>query len=520
MRVIDYFDKGARLDLDATFLIGEEASWTYREAYERSVAVATALRALGTEVGDRVGVLAPNGPEAILTMVGLWRAGATWVPLNSRNSVESNVAFMNEVGCKLLFLHPDLADPGALLDQVPTLERIVSTGAPGPEVEGFDAFLAAADGSVLPDWNDPFGLPAHECASWPTGGTTGASKAVIWTNQVWATLTELATRIWPTAERTVNLLVAPVTHAAGVMAMIFASQGATVVVRPGFDAADVLDQTERHQVTHMFLPPTAFYDLLAEQEERPRDVSSLKLLLLSAAPVAPEKLARGVEVFGPCLAQSWGQAEAPFILTYLSPEDIAGALKEERRERLASCGRPTFSAQVAVLDEDGRELPPGERGELCARGRLVTPGYLGRPQETAAVREFDWHHTGDVGYADEAGFVYIVDRKKDMIITGGFNVYPAEIESAILELAAIRECAVIGIPDERWGEMVLGLIVPEGDGAAQPGAVIAHVRQRLGSVKAPKRVITVDKLPRTAVGKVDKKALRADYWGGRSRAVN
>jgi acyl-CoA synthetase (AMP-forming)/AMP-acid ligase II len=342
----------------------------------------------------------------------------------------------------------------------------------------------------------------------------------VFTNQVWATLVELATRTWPDVPGSVNLMVAPITHAAGVMAAIFASVGATVVIRSGFDADDVLDCTERHGVTHMFLPPTAYYAMLEAQQARPRDVSSLKMLLVAAAPVSPERFGLGVDVFGPCIAQCWGQAEAPFLLTYLSPEEVAAAVRDGRRELLASCGRPTFSVQVAVMDDEGNLLGPGTRGELVTRGRLVTPGYMNRPDATADVRGGGWHHTGDVGYIDEQGYVYIVDRKKDMIITGGFNVYPAEVEAAILAMDEVRECAVIGVPDDKWGEVITALIVPANGDLLDGETIIAEARRALGSVKAPKQVHFVESLPRTPAGKTDKRALRAEFWDGLERAVN
>jgi acyl-CoA synthetase (AMP-forming)/AMP-acid ligase II len=208
------------------------------------------------------------------------------------------------------------------------------------------------------------------------------------------------------------------------------------------------------------------------------------------------------------------------LLTYLSTAEVAAAVAGHHPERLASCGRPTFSCQVEVMDERGKILEPCQRGELVARGRLVTPGYLNRAEDTAEMRTFGWHHTGDVGYIDDDGFVYIVDRKKEMIITGGFNVFPAEVEAAVLALAEVRDCAVIGIPDDRWGEAVCAVVIPVVSGWADGEHIISASKAALGSVKAPKVVHFVDSLPSTSVGKVDKKALRETYWAGRSRSVN
>lgn len=521
MRVIDYFDKGAQHNGDRLFIVSDEGNVTYAEAARHSRRLAAGLYARGFSPGEGVGVLAPNVSEGLLGMLGLWRAGGVWAPLNHLNALSATMDFMNEVKARWLLLHSRFADQvDEIRAHVSTLKHVICLDKPFDGAESMADVLAAGDGVDVPDWSDPFGAPTAVCATWPTGGTTGRSKAVIWTNDVFANLIELSTRHWPASEHPVNLMVAPITHAAGVMAVILAAQGATVVIRPGFDAEDALGRIERDGVTHVFLPPTAYYRMLEGQKARPRDCSSLKMLLIAAAPVSPDKFSEGVTAFGPCVAQCWGQAEAPMLLTYLSPQQVAAAVAGDHPERLASCGYPTFSCQVEAMDDQGNLLPPGERGELVVRSRLVTSGYYNRPEDTAAIRTFGWHHTGDVGYLDENGFVYIVDRKKEMVITGGFNVYPAEVESAILALPEVRDCAVIGIPDDKWGEAVCALVIPAEPGWADADHIISASKAALGSVKAPKVVHFVDALPSTPVGKVDKKELRARYWKGRTRSVN
>jgi acyl-CoA synthetase (AMP-forming)/AMP-acid ligase II len=521
MRIIDFFDKAAAANPARPLIVSDAGEVTYEAAAGHSAALARGLRARGLRAGDRVGILAPNVAEGFLAMLGLWRADGAWVPLNPRNTVQASIHFMNEVGCSWLLLHSDFADDvDRIRRDVPALREIICLDR---DFDGATPLRDVIDGGAdqtLDDHGDPFGNPDDICCAWPTGGTTGASKAVAWTSQVWATLIETATRHWPGNDHVMNLMVAPITHAAGVMATIFASCGGTVVIRPGFDADDALAQIEAHRVTHVFLPPTAYYDLLGRQRQKPRDTSSLQMILLSAAPVSPERFAQGVEVFGPCLAQSWGQAESPFMLTYLAPEEVAAAAAGHHPERLASCGRPTFSSRVAVMGAGGEILGPGERGELVARGRLVTPGYLNKPEETRRVREHGWHHTGDVGYTDSDGYVYVVDRMKDMIITGGFNVYPAEVEAALLALPEVAETTVIGVPDERWGETVCAVVVPAVPGWQDAPLVMAHAKKLLGSVKAPKLVLFRDRLPRTGVGKIDKKAVRAEFWRNEDRAVH
>jgi acyl-CoA synthetase (AMP-forming)/AMP-acid ligase II len=208
------------------------------------------------------------------------------------------------------------------------------------------------------------------------------------------------------------------------------------------------------------------------------------------------------------------------ILCFLPAEDVAAAAAGDRPERLASCGKATSHVRLGIMDDDGNLLPVGERGEIVSRGPLVSLEYFELPEATAEAHRDGWHHTGDVGYRDGDGYFYIVDRKKDMIITGGFNVFSAEVEAAVMELPDIMEAAVIGVPDDKWGEAVTACVVPAAGGTIDGAAVIAHCKARLGGVKAPKRVEIVEAIPKTAAGKPDKKALRAHYWTGAARSVN
>jgi fatty-acyl-CoA synthase len=315
----------------------------------------------------------------------------------------------------------------------------------------------------------------------------------------------------------VALVSAPITHAAGPIALSTLSLGATQVILPGFDAERVLSTIDECKVTHMYLPPTALYQLLASPHLPEHDYSSLRIFILVGSAVSPEKLRIAVETFGPCMCQGYGQVEAPMIVTWLPPEIVAAAARGDHPERLASCGKPTRSVQVGIMDDDGNLLPVGESGEIVVRGALVTHSYFEKPEATAEVRTYGWHHTGDVARRDAQGYIYIVDRKKDMVVSGGFNVFTTEVEAAITELAEVQECAVIGIPNDKWGEQVHAIVVADGIEAA---AIIAHAKARLGSVKAPKSVQFIESIPRTAAGKMDKKALRVEHWGENARMVN
>jgi fatty-acyl-CoA synthase len=291
-------------------------------------------------------------------------------------------------------------------------------------------------------------------------------------------------------------------------------------VMTGFDALEVLRNIERFRVTHLFLPPTAFYALLAHPEVEKFDYSSLRVFLLAASPVSPDKLRKGVEIFGPCMCQCYGQTESPMLLTWLDQKTVAAAAAGDHPKRLGSCGRATSAVRLAIMDDDGKLLAANQVGEIVARGSLVTPGYYKMPEATAEIRTHGWHHTGDVGYYDEDGYFYIVDRKKDLIISGGFNVYSAEVEAGIMALPQVQECAVIGVPDEKWGEAVKALITLRAGESLTEQEVVVHCKARLGGVKAPKSVEFRDEIPKTAAGKIDRKELRRPYWVGLERDVH
>jgi acyl-CoA synthetase (AMP-forming)/AMP-acid ligase II len=318
----------------------------------------------------------------------------------------------------------------------------------------------------------------------------------------------------------VHLCAAPMTHAAGVVALSLMGYGATNVVMNGVQLPELMANIETYGVTNLFLPPTAIYVMLAHPEVRNFDYSSLDYFVYAAAPMSVDKLREAIEVFGPVMAQSYGQAEAPMICTYLPPEAHVEAIAGNKAHRLASCGQPALLTPVEIMDDDGAVVPVGERGEIVVRGALVMKGYYKNAEATAEVTTADgWHRTGDIGLKDADGFVYIVDRKKDMIISGGFNIYPSEIEQVIWSHPAVQDCAVIGVPDDKWGEAVKAIVELKPGARADADEIVALCKRELGSVKAPKSVEFWDELPRSAVGKVRKKDMRDKYWAGRDRAI-
>ena len=522
MRAIDYFDKAAATDPHRIAIAANGASYSYQDVQRLTVRIARAMWASGLRQGESVAIYSPNNAEVLLCVLGLMRAGGVWVPVNPRNSLDGNLDYMNHVHTSWLFYHSCFHDMvQEIKTRVTRIRDFVCMDTEDGETASLNAFMGRGDRADVVDWGEACGDPHRLVGLFQTGGTTGAAKAVKMTTLSWATTMEMGAYYWGFGSfRPVCLSVTSLTHGAGFMAMTTFSLGGTNVIMPRFDPGEVLRNIEHLRVTHLFLPPTAFYMLLAHPDVRRFDFSSLQVFLLAGAPVAPDKLREGIEIFGPCICQSYGQMEAPMLLTWLDGKTLAAAAAGDHPERLGSCGKETYAVRVAVMDDTGRLQPPNERGEIVARGNLVTPGYYLNPEATQAAQAYGWHHTGDIGYMDECGYFYIVDRKKDMIITGGFNVFSVEVEAAVMELIQICECAVVGVPDDKWGEAVKAIVVLRDGESLTEGAVINHCRQRLGGVKTPKSVEFRRELPKTAVGKVDKSALRRPYWAGIDRSVH
>jgi fatty-acyl-CoA synthase len=542
MRAIDYFDKSAELYPGRIAIQDRDARYSYAETRAFTERIARAMQALGAQREERAAIFSHNVAAVLFCMLGILRAGAAWVPINFRNAADANVEFLIYSETAWLFYHSRFRERvEEIRRRVPSLRHLVcidgeDEGNPSlasfMESAGADSSLGnLADGDSgredSPDaadlfGNDPYGNLHQIMGLVPTGGTTGPARGVRVTNLSWGTMTEMALRYWKSGDDTdpVCLCTAPLSHAAGVVAFTVMALGGTNVVLPGFDATEVLKAIERHRATHLFLPPTALYSLLAHPDVRKFDYSSLRVFLLAASPVSPDKLKQGVEIFGPCMCQSYGQTEAPMLLTFLDSQTVAAAAAGDHPERLRSCGRPTASVRLAIMDDAGRILPTGERGEIVARGTLVCGGYHNLPEATAEIHRYGWHHTGDVGYIDEDGYVYIVDRKKDMIISGGFNVYCAEVEAGIMSLAEVQECAVIGVPDEKWGEAVKAFVVTRCGESLTADEIIAHCKMKLGGVKAPKSVEFVEEIPKTPAGKLDRKTLRKQFWAGTEREIH
>jgi fatty-acyl-CoA synthase len=477
-----YLDKGASLGRDAPCLVEGDRTLTYGDVQDLSHRVAGALARDGVQPGGKVGILSSNIALAFACVFGIARRGAVWCPINPRNEMAENRALLELYDCEFLIYHPNYAP---MVEQL-GIEKTVC-------IDDLEAWLAEPGGAA-----DPVDDLAMLVG---TGGTTGLPKGVMLTTRNLETMTAMTLVGYPFEGRPAYLALAPLTHAAGVLCFPVMAGGGRIVVMPKPDVGAFLALIERERITHTFLPPTLIYMLLGHEALDATDLSSLQCFWYGAAPMSTARLEEALTRIGPVMAQLFGQTEAPMMVSMLPPAAHFNADGSVATQRLASAGRPAPLVTVGIMDpETGALVDTGERGEIVVRGSLVMAGYYKNAEATEAASAGGWHHTGDIGYLDADGYLFIVDRLKDMIITGGFNVYSAEVEQALMQHPAVRDCAVVGLPDDKWGERVTAVIEPSAD--IQPDELIAFVKARIGSVKAPKQIELWPELPRSRVGKI------------------
>jgi|JRYD01.1.fsa_nt_gb acyl-CoA synthetase (AMP-forming)/AMP-acid ligase II len=517
MRIIDFFDRGAELyPHNIAFIDGDERL-TYTQAADATHRIAAALHAHGYAKGAKIGVYAPNSNIAFLSLLGLMRAEGVWIPINPRNSIAVNADLLRRFDGELLLYHSMFeAEVRQILAVAPNIKAAVCIDATSERNPSLASWL---EGSAIRHEVGP--QDEHEVmAIFPTGGTTGESKGVLMTHRSIATLFANFFAHFHYYDGTCHLVVAPMTHSAGILGCMHFARGGTNVIARKVEPGAILSDIQTYKVTHLFLPPTVLYMMLAHPDVKKYDYSSLQHFLIAAAPSSLEKVKEAIGVFGPVMSECFGQAECPAAITMKAPWDYLGPNGEIDEARLQSVGRPAVFNTVAILDDEGCELPRGEMGEICVKGALVTPGYYKQPEATAEIRSFGWHHTGDIGVMDGDGFITMMDRKRDMIISGGFNVYPNEIEQVIAAHPRVQECAVIGVPDEKWGEAVKAVVLLKPGAPVDAEELIHLVKGQLGGVKAPKSIDFVADLPRSPAGKVMKKEIRKAYWVNVKRGIN
>jgi fatty-acyl-CoA synthase len=501
-------------DTPCIHLAGRVAS--YAEVRQRTSQLIQAQRARGVQRGTRLAVLSKNRPEVLTNLTASLVNGCIVTPLHPLGSLADHDYVIGDAEIECLVFDADhFTERAAELKA--RHPHLVVLGF-GPNDVG-DNYLALSDEFEPEPLEAPDVSPDDLCTVVYTGGTTGRPKGVLMTHRVWQAMTWIQMAEWEFPAELRIAIATPLSHAAmSLVAPVLLSGGAFYVME-AFDPDGFFDLVEEHRITTTLLVPAMLYALQASPRYATADMSSMETIFYGASPMSPAKLAQAIEHWGLIFFQFFGQTEAPMVITHLKKgeHDLA------RPERLASCGRPVPWMHVALLDAENRPVAPGESGEICTRGPLVMNGYKGLADETAATLSGDWLHTGDVGRFDDDGYLYIVDRTKDMVITGGFNVFPREVEDALTTHPAVGMVMVIGVPDEKWGEAVKAVVV------LQPGhrpsdeltrELQQLVKEAKGSQQAPKSIDYVDSLPLTPVGKPDKKALRSRYWGDTDRFVS
>ncbi len=489
---------------------------SYRDVREQTSQLVQALQSKGLAVGSRVAVISANRPEVLSNIAAMQLTGCIGTPLHPLGSLDDHAYVLEAAEIDTLIFDPTVFSEiaSALQEKVPQLKNLLAFG---PTEVGED-YLALAAGFEPQPLQAPDIGPEDIASVMFTGGTTGKPKGVMSPHRVSATMTQIQMAEWEFPEELRMLIATPLSHAAAAFFIPVLQNGGAFYVMQGFGIDDFFDMVRDHKITCTMLVPVMLYFLLDSPRATDGSMDSMETIFYGASPMSPARLKEGLEKWGQIFYQFFGQSECPMVIANMRRADH----DLNKPERLASCGRPTPWVNVALLDADCNPVAPGEPGEICVRGPLIMKGYKDMPEQTAEAFAGDWMHTGDVGRLDEDGFLYIVDRTKDMIVTGGFNVFPREVEDVIATHESVGQVAVVGVPDEQWGEAVKAVVVPKPgiEGSDELAAEIqALVKDKKGSVQAPKSVDFVASIPLTPVGKPDKKAVRAQYWEGNERGV-
>jgi long-chain acyl-CoA synthetase len=486
---------------DRTAVSFEGVELTYAETWERCRRLVGGLRALGVERGDRVAVVAQNSHRYLEVYQAVPGAGMVLVPLNHRHTDAELRYALEDSRARVLFAARDLGDLPA------SVEHVVQAG------DGYEALLAGSEPSGFPD-----DVGEDELAGlFYTAGTTGRSKGVMLRHRALVSNAMHIQAAWPFDPRTRFLVAAPMFHLAGTLAVLATVwHGGRQVVMRAFDAAGLLNLIAAERVTATQVVPTMLAAMAEEQLDRPRDVSSLRYLTFGGAPSATATLRRAHRAFPDAeLITMYGATETAPLVTAV--RHVEARLDSPQAH---TCGRPLVGVEARIVDPDDRTpVAPGVVGEVAVRGPNVMLGYWEKPAQTADALSDGWYHTGDLGRFDDEGYLYLVDRAKDMIVSGGENVYSTEVEEILYRHPAVLEAAVFGIPDARWGEAVHAVVVPRTD--VTEDELIRHCREAIAGYKVPKRIeLRPEPLPKSGAGKLLKRELRAPYWAGRKSMVS
>ena len=519
MHVGHLLTRAAKRYPDRPAWLQEDQVITYREAEGRVNRLANALLGMGCRPGDRIGMLLPNCYQGLETILAPIQAGMAVVPMNVRLHPREHEYLLNNSGATVLVYDQQFRDHLAQMRE--SLNSVVHFICLGDDTGGDLSYEALLESSSS---RAPDRLIDYEDLAWIfyTSGTTGQPKGAMLTHRNLLTMVEcFLTDINPAKPGDVLLHAAPITHGSGLALFHHIARGAASAFpsTSSFDPPKIFDAIQRFRCTTMFAAPTMVNMLLASPEKERYDLSSLHTVIYGGGPMYTEHILEAVRVFGDIFVQVFGQGEAPMTVTSLPREEHHPDGDPLLLQRLASAGTEVSGVRVRIVDEDDQEVADGQMGEIVVRSDLVMKGYWNNPEATAESLKRGWLHTGDLGYMDSAGYVFITDRAKDMIISGGSNIYPREVDEVIVQHTAVAEVAVIGVPDPLWGESLKALVVLREGAAATEAEIIEFCRERLASYKKPKTVEFLPSLPKNAYGKVLKRELRERYWAGQERRV-
>lgn len=489
---------------------------TYKEVREQTSRFSQALKSKGLKPGSRVAIVSGNRPEVLFNLAAMQVVGCCGTTLHPLGSLDDHVYVLEDAQIETLVYDSSLFDGRAqeLKERLPNLKNFLGFG-PTETGDDYSALAETFDAKplVAPDID-----PDDVSAIIYTGGTTGKPKGILQTYRSSSYMTMIQMLEWEWPEELRMMIATPLSHAAAAFFVPTLQKGGCIYVPAGFDPQLIFDMIKEHRITATMLVPVMIYYLMDSPAAETADMSSMETIFYGASPMSPARLKEAIEKWGKIFYQFYGQSEAPMVLVNMKREDH----DITNMERLSACGKPTPWVQLKLLDTNNQPVAPGEPGEICVRAPLVMKEYYKLPEQTKEAMAGGWMHTGDIGKFDEEGFLYIVDRTKDMIVTGGFNVFPREVEDIIAQHPAVSQVAVVGVPSEQWGEEVKAVVVLRPDATASDelsAEIASQVKEAKGSVQAPKSVDYVDSIPMTPVGKPDKKAVRAQYWKDQERSV-
>ena len=520
MNIGTLLSKAARTYPENLAIARGASEWTYARFNGRVNQLANALFRLGIRQGDNVALLMFNCPEMLESLFACFKAGCAAVPINFRLHPREFAFIVDHSESRALIISPEFdAAVAGVRDQIPRVQHVIAVS--GAREGAMDyASLLSAESEQFDDED-----VAGEEVAWMfyTSGTTGLPKGAMLThrNLLAMTMNFYADMCPGFGPNEVVLHAAPLSHGSGLYALPNVGKaGANIIPESrSFDAEQVLQIIEERRVTNMFAAPTMIRHLLDSPAIERCDHSSMKAMNYGGAPMLVEDMREAGEKLGPCLVQLYGQAESPMTITYLPHHDHVLEGTPAQTARLGSAGIPRTDVEIRIVDDNDRELPTGQIGEIATRSDMVMSGYWRDPEATAEVLRNGWLHTGDMGYLDERGYLFLMDRSKDLIISGGENIYPREVEEVIIQHPAVREVAVVGVPDPKWGEAVKAVVAVVPGRCVTEGELIDFCREHIASFKKPRSVDFLDELPRNNYGKILKRELRTAYWEGKSKVI-